>query len=172
MVEDALGHAPGRYCDLGTGGGVPGLVLARAWAGSRGAFVDSSQRRGAALRRALDRLNLAGRVEVVVERAEVVAQDEAWRESFDAVTARSFAPAAATAEIAAGLVAVGGVVVVSEPPAPDPDRWPEDALLRLGFGPATILRSHGATFATLRKVDRAPSAFPRPSGRPTKRPLW
>ena len=41
------------------------------------------------------------------------------REHFEVVTARSFAGPAVTAEIAAGFVAVGGVLVVSEPPDPD-----------------------------------------------------
>ena len=51
------------------------------------------------------------------------------------MTARSFGPPAATAECAAPLLAVGGLLVVSEPPD-GPDRWPADALAALGLEPS------------------------------------
>jgi hypothetical protein len=77
-----------------------------------------------------------------------------------------------TAEIAAGLVAVDGVLVVSEPPASDPSRWPAEALAGLGFGPVSEVAARGGHFAVLRKVQPAPASAPRGVGRPAKRPLW
>ena len=58
------------------------------------------------------------------------------RESFDLVTARSFARPAVTAEIGAGLARPGGMMVVSEPPTGEA-RWPEAALADLGYGIGT-----------------------------------
>jgi 16S rRNA (guanine527-N7)-methyltransferase len=171
-AEAALGRIPATFLDLGTGGGVPGLVLSLRWTGARGFFVDSNQRRCAALREAVAFLGLGDRVEVIEERAEVVGRPGPHREQFEVVTARSFAEPAVTAEIAAGLVAVGGMLVVSEPPDPARDRWPDAGLAELGFGPAEPVERSQAHFVVARKTAGAPERFPRAVGRPAKRPLW
>jgi len=172
VVEGALGRAPDSFADLGTGGGVPGLVLASRWNEARGTLVESNGRRCEALRWALVRLGFEGRIDVVEERAEVVGRDPGRREQFEAVTARGFAAPAPTAEIASGLVAVGGVVVVSDPPEPDHDRWPEVNLRQLGLGPAVEHLAAEAHFAVFSKVEPVSDEFPRRVGRPAKRPLW
>ena len=75
-----------------------------------------------------------------------------------------------TAEIGAGLVAVGGTLVVSEPPVPA-DRWPEPELAELGFAGAEVVTARDAHFACLRKVRAAGNNVPRRRGRAAKRPL-
>jgi 16S rRNA (guanine527-N7)-methyltransferase len=168
----ALGRAPEKFLDLGTGGGVPGLVLAQRWTGAAGVFVDSARRRCAALREAVQALGLGDRIEVLEERAEGVAHPGEYRAGFGVVTARSFGAPAVTAEIASGLVAVGGVLVVSDPPDPGPERWPAAKLEALGFGaPEAFEHPHGH-FVVIRKVAPTPERFPRAVGRPAKRPLW
>lgn len=171
-AESALGHPPRNFADLGTGGGVPGLVLADRWPAAQGAFVETGQRRCAWLREAVAHLDMAGRVEVVEDRAEAVGRAPEWRERFEVVTARSFAGPAVTGEIAAGLVEPGGVLVVSEPPARDPLRWPAEQLAELGFAPAEFKEVSGAHFVVIRKIESAPARTPRAVGKPTKRPLW
>jgi 16S rRNA (guanine527-N7)-methyltransferase len=172
VAESVLGRAPQSFADLGTGGGVPGLVLASRWADARCVFVESNGKRSEALRWAIVRLGFDNRAVVIEERAEIVARDPAFRERFELVTARSFAASAPTAEIAAGLVAVGGSVVVSEPPEPEPDRWPSVNLQQIGLGPAEIRTAAGAHFAVMAKLEPAPDEYPRRVGRPAKRPLW
>jgi len=169
VAERALGGPPTSFVDLGTGGGVPGLVLATAWPDARGILVESSSRRSAALRAWAGELRLD--LAVVEARAEDVAHDPAFRQRFDLVTARSFASPAATAEIAAGLVVVGGVAVVSEPPGGDALRWPAGQLGDLGFGPAS-LQVGDATFVVLPKERACPPGVPRRRGQAVKRPRW
>ncbi|MDP9333624.1 MAG: class I SAM-dependent methyltransferase [Actinomycetota bacterium] len=173
-AEAALGRAPATFADLGTGGGVPGLVLGVRWPGSRGILVDSNQRRCSALREAVVRVGLEDRIDVLEQRAEVVARSFDHREQFELVTARSFAEPAVTAEIAAGLVTVGGILVVSEPPDPASAsrRWPARGLDGLGFGAVEQVECAQAHFAVVRKVASCPERFPRGVGRPAKRPLW
>jgi 16S rRNA (guanine527-N7)-methyltransferase len=171
VVETLRGAPPARVADLGTGGGVPGLVLAREWPASAVSLIESSVRRVEWLSAAVETLGLAARVEICPVRAEDLAHDPAYREGFDLVTARGFAAPAATAEIAAGLVAVGGWLVVSEPPAPA-DRWPEAAVRGLGFDPAVATTARGAHFACLHKARPVAPTVPRRRGRATKRPLW
>jgi 16S rRNA (guanine527-N7)-methyltransferase len=171
-VEAALGREPENFADLGTGGGVPGLVLGVQWPRARGVLVESGQRRCAWLREAVLQLDLEDRIDVLEERAEKIGHPGDWRERFDAVTARSFAGPAVTAEIAAGLVKVGGVLVVSEPPTPEPRRWPADELRNLGFDAADPVEFAQAHFAAVRKRHPAPEKFPRRVGQPSKHPLW
>lgn len=164
--------APRRFADLGSGGGVPALVLLEGWPEAVGALIESNSRRAAFLESALEELGHAGRVQVVADRAEEVARDSGHRERYPLVTARGFGPPPVTAEIAAGLVEVGGVLVVSEPPEPDPHRWPARELGLLGFGAPTRILAEEAHFVVIPKESPAPAERPRPTGRPAKRPLW
>ena len=167
----ARAGVPERVADLGTGGGVPGLVLALEWPAATVVLIESSVKRATWLAEAVSHLELGDRVQVCEARAEDLAHDPGRREHFDLVTARSFAPPAVTAEIGAGLVAVGGALVVSEPPA-SADRWPERELAGLGFGPADVRAATGAHFAYLPKVRGAPEGVPRRRGRAAKQPRW
>lgn len=166
------GAEPERFCDLGTGGGVPGLVLAMTWSGSHGALIESAARRCAALEAWARELGVQDRVEVLHGRAEFWAHEDGYRETFDVVTARSFARPAITAEIASGLARVGGTVVVSDPPDAPPGRWPKEGLAGLGLAPARSQVARGAHFSCLDKVRGADPGTPRAEGRPAKRPLW
>jgi 16S rRNA (guanine527-N7)-methyltransferase len=171
-VVEHLGGEPDRFCDLGTGGGVPGLVLAARWPGSHGALVESAARRCAALEGWSRELGFDDRVEVLHGRAEYWAHEAGYRETFQVVTARSFARPAITAEIASGLVRIGGTIVVSDPPDAPSERWPVDGLSRLGLGPARPLVKRAAHFSCLDKVAKAEPGTPRSEGKPAKRPLW
>ena len=42
IAEAALGRNPESFVDLGTGGGVPGLVLAARWSEARCVFIEKS----------------------------------------------------------------------------------------------------------------------------------
>lgn len=169
----AVGEPPPTHViDLGSGGGLPGLVVARAWPDSRVALLDSNERRSAFLTRAVLALGLDGRVSVAHSRAEDAGRDPAWRGRADLVVARSFGPPAVTAECAAPLLAVGGRLVVSEPPDGTPERWPEGPLSELGLRPIGRLEQAFSRFQILRQESACPEPFPRRVGVPTKRPLF
>lgn len=177
-VEHALamaacvGQSPRSFLDLGSGGGVPALVLLLVWPEARAVLLEVRAARASRLVRALAELGVASRAEVVVERAEVAARDPRHRERFDLVTARAFGGPAVTAECATGFVAVSGRLVVSEPPGGCPERWPPAGLARLGFGPASACARGGATFVVVRKEVPADDRWPRRVGVPARRPLW
>jgi 16S rRNA (guanine527-N7)-methyltransferase len=114
---DAVRTAPERVLDLGSGGGVPGLVLAAHWASSEVVLLDAAERRCAFLAESVASLGWADRVRVVRSRAEAAGRREDLRGGFDVVVARGFGPPAATAECGAPFLVVGGRLIVSEPPA-------------------------------------------------------
>lgn len=173
-MAEVVGDEPASCCDLGSGAGVPGLVLALFWPETILVLVDAMAKRTRWLESARRELGLGDRCRVVRERAEVLGHDPAYRERFEVVTARAFAAPAVTAECAAPLLGVGGRLVVSEPPAPDPRRWPADGLDRLGLGPARRVDDPDvpATVVVLEKRGETPEAYPRRTGIPAKRPLW
>jgi 16S rRNA (guanine527-N7)-methyltransferase len=163
---------PRPALDLGSGAGLPGLVLALADPDSRWVLLDGRARSAEFLGEAVDRLGLEGRVRVVGERAEVAARSE-LRGTMALVVARSVGPPAVTAECAAGFLRPGGVLVVSEPPADEQSRWPPKGLGQLGMAPAEILEAGGGFhFARILQRHRAPDRVPRRTGKPSKRPLF
>jgi 16S rRNA (guanine527-N7)-methyltransferase len=162
--------------DLGSGGGLPGLVVACSWEEARITLIDSSTRRTAFLERARDRLDLFDRVLVVNARAEACGREKGLRGGFDGVTARSFGRPAVVAECAAPLLRVGGWLLVSEPPPPSEGgpagvRWPEAPLRQLGLVPQEEIHE-GFRYRVLRQVEPCPERFPRRIGVPAKKALF
>lgn len=164
-----LGH-PRRALDLGSGGGLPGLVLATLDPTTAWVLVDAGRRRAAFLREVIDRLGLAARVTVICSRAEHLGREPGHREGYDAVVARSFGSPAVTAECASPFIRAGGLLVVSDPPAAGEGRWPVAALATLGLSPAAVLDR--PALVSFRKSGPTPPRFPRRVGIPSKRPLW
>lgn len=169
-VVSCLSPAEHRGLDLGSGGGLPGLVVAEARPEMQLVLLDSRRRCCRFLDRAVEKLGLAGRVEVLEARAEVAARRPDLRGTFDVVLARSFAPPAVTSECAVGFLRTGGHLVVSEPPASG-DRWPSAGLERLGLSAPTGCGEGRASWVRLDK-QREDERWPRRVGIPAKRPLW
>ena len=168
-----LGPPTGPFLDLGTGAGVPGLVLAFAWPTSTGALLDSRGRRMEFLAETLETLGLADRFRPIAARAEDAARDPELRGRFGLVVARGFGAPAVTAECAVAFLAPGGHLAVSEPPDSAPEtRWPEAALAQLNFTKPEILKANGTTVARLTLTAIPDTKWPRRAGVPTKRPLW
>jgi 16S rRNA (guanine527-N7)-methyltransferase len=174
-LADAIGPFDGTFLDLGSGGGVPGLVLAIHWAEAHGVLLESRQRRCAFLERAVARLGLVERVTVRCGRAERLARDPELRGTTDLVVARSFGRPAVTAECAVGFLRGGGRLVVSEPPAGTTDvgeRWPPEGLAQFGLGAAVPVRSNDAGAVVMTTQGPPDDRWPRREGRPTKSPRW
>jgi 16S rRNA (guanine527-N7)-methyltransferase len=179
-LEHALGFAAvlggypeGTMLDLGSGAGLPGLVLAAEWPDSRWVLLDSRARSTEFLTGAVERLGMQHRVTVVAARAEVVAHDPAYRGAMRVVTARSVAPPAVVAECAAGFLVEGGTLVVSEPPEPGLPRWDTFGLARLGMGPARLVSaSEQVHFSLVDQQSPCPERYPRRTGVPARRPLF
>lgn len=157
-----------QVVDLGSGGGIPGLVIAERCPHLQVVLLDAMARRTTLLVEAVARLGWEERVSVVLARAEDAGRDAVMRGAFDAVTARSFGPPATVAECAAPLLRVEGLLIVSEPPD-QPDRWSVEGLEPLGLRPE---RTTIGGLQVLRQFERCPERFPRRVGVPAKRPLF
>jgi 16S rRNA (guanine527-N7)-methyltransferase len=176
-AEAVTSGVPEEVVDLGSGGGVPGLLLGARWHHAKVTLVEGSARRGEFLAEAVDRLGWkGGHAEVVIRRAEDVGRVAAWREQAGLVVARSFGSPPVTAECAAPMLRLGGWLLVSEPPPEVREasgvRWPVDGLRRVGLEPDAPVRVRGFGFQPIRKAAPCSDRYPRRVGVPGKRPLY
>jgi 16S rRNA (guanine527-N7)-methyltransferase len=169
---EAEGFGPARFLDLGSGGGLPGLVLAARWPGEFGTLLDASVRRTAFLRNAVLALGWGDRISIAEGRAELLARDDGLRGSFPLVVSRSFATPAVTAEVGGAFLEIGGVLAVSEPEDEDTGRWPTESLRRLGLSLAGRYPGAAARIVALTRLAPIDDRWPRAVGIPAKRPLW
>jgi len=121
-----------RLVDLGSGGGLPGLVLADALAETTIVLLDRRQKRTDFLQRSVITLGMR-HVEVRCADVKVLIDEvgSGVTPPFDVVTARGFGPPEFTLRSAARLIRPGGRIVISEPPAGD--RWSAELLDELGL---------------------------------------
>ena len=157
--------------DLGSGGGLPGLIILTSLQAVRLSLVEVMGKRAAFLEQAIIDLGLDSRARVVRQRAEELAHDPRFRERYAFVTARSFAGPGVTAEVAAGFLELGGVLVVSEPPNSSGERWSRAGLERLGLRLEEVRRDVFG-FAMLVKVQNCQASYPRVAGKAWKQPLF
>lgn len=171
-------RGPLRGVDVGTGGGIPGLVLAVALPESRWVLLDSLQRKCAAVRAMASELGLKARVEVVCTRAEVLGRDAQYRGRFDVAVARGVAAAPVVAEYLAPLLDRRGVALLYR------GRWSaadhqalQQAARKLGCGIRARERcllpgNRGQRHVLVLSPETAcPAPYPRPVGVPARRPL-
>jgi len=128
---DKVPAPAGTLCDLGSGGGLPGLVIAVRCPLLQVTLVERRATRADLLRRAVRSLELDERVDVVADDVQQVALHSPG--AFDVVTARSFAAPSITAKWAGVLLRPGGMLIVSEPPDDDPARWTPAVLEAAGL---------------------------------------
>lgn len=170
--------APSRAVDIGSGGGIPGLVLALARPDIAWLLVDSVGKKSDAMRAFADALDLRS-VTVVAERAELLGRDLQHRERYELVTARACAALPVLAEYALPLAAVGGALLAWKGALSASDYEVvrgAAAAAQLGGGLPTIhetgmpaLREH--RLLLIPKERATPARYPRRPGDPARRPL-
>ena len=145
QIDHSLGFAaaaatvPAVAVDLGSGGGLPALVLVAVWPQSRWVLVESSLPRAAFLELHCAHLGWSERVDVLHVAAEHLGESEQYQGLADLVTARSFGPPAPVVKAAAPLLRPGGELIVSA--APDAVPWPSDLLAPLQLTPDRITQT-------------------------------
>jgi 16S rRNA (guanine527-N7)-methyltransferase len=169
-------RAAACIADLGSGAGLPGLVLAARRPEARFDLLESISRRCDFLHEAVDRMVLAN-ARVICGRSEEWARGEG-REAYDAVTARSVGRLAALAELASPLLRDGGVLVAWKGARSDQEETElARAADRLAMEPMEIrsVRPYQASrnrhIHLLRKNGPTPNELPRRPGMAAKRPF-
>ncbi len=156
--------------DVGTGAGVPGLLLAAQLPCVHVTLLDASERRLDHVRRAARALGVVDRVTVVHGRADVVAHDPAYRGRFDAAMARLLADPSEALELLVGFVRDRGVLVVSAAAEAIP-RWEALPVAGVPTAGADVTRRGDDWFVTVERRGDVPATLPRRSQLRRRRPL-
>ncbi len=135
--------------DLGSGAGLPGLVLAKLWPNTFWTLLDRRKKCGDFLLWAIEALKLSESVEVLQQNAREALRSRAG--SIDLLVARAFGRPLATAELAVGFLRKGGRLIVTEPAIREPNRWPRPKVERTGL--TLVARHEGPpAFVEFRKL--------------------
>ncbi|CAK9138664.1 unnamed protein product [Ilex paraguariensis] len=163
--------------DVGSGAGLPGLILAIACPGWNVTLLESLNKRCVFLKHTVSLTGLSN-VHVIRDRAENLGQDSGFREVFDVVVARAVAEMRILAELCLPLVRVGGLFVAAKGHDPQEEvRRAERAIHLMG---ASVLQtctveSHSPngqrTAIICLKGGPTPSKYPRDPGIPAKLPM-
>lgn len=162
--------------DVGSGGGLPALVLALALPSTRVTAIESTSKKCEHIRYAASVLGLSN-LEVCCERVEDHARGEG-RESYDVVVSRAVSSLPVMAEYSFPLLQVGGTMVAMKGVVSIEERTHAIAALGiLGGDEMEAVRADPFPGArdrwvyVARKKRPTPDTYPRRTGVPQKRPL-
>lgn len=163
--------------DVGSGAGLPGIILAIARPDWQVTLLDSTEKRCNFLKLVSDVATLEN-VDVVNSRAEDAGRSTLYREVFDVAVARAVAEMRVLVELCLPLVRVGGFLVAAKGANPQSEvDGAQQAVSLLGgrvLSLCTVQSSspNGLRTAVVCLKDRCtPSKYPRRAGTPQKRPL-
>jgi 16S rRNA (guanine527-N7)-methyltransferase len=169
-------RAARRIADLGSGAGLPGLVLAAALPDAQVDLIESLERKCVFLRDAIGRMGLPNA-------AVICGRSEDWasaggREAYDAVSARAVGSLATLAELASPLLREGGVLAAWKGArSAGEEAEVSRAADRLAMEPTEIRTvqpypgSRDRHIHLLRKNGPTPNGLPRRPGMAAKRPF-
>lgn len=167
----------GRVLDLGSGGGIPGIILATALPNLQFTLLDATGKKVRFQQDAIDTIGLTNTV-AVQARAEELGHDLDWRNAFDVVTARAVTSLSALMELGLPFVSIKGWLVL--PKGLDIEEEMSIARSAAGKLGGTIVSAdvmHDANsdvetrLVLVRKDQSTPVSFPRKAGLPARSPL-
>ena len=162
--------------DVGSGAGVPGVVLAIALPDVQVTLLDALKKRVDFLNRVCEALHL--NAHAVHARSEDAARDKALRDAFDCATARAVASLPTLLELSLPFVKPGGFFLAYKGPALDEELPAAARALKLlngqDRGPVSLPipgRDWDHRLLIVDKLRPTPAAYPRKAGEPEKKPL-
>ncbi|MDR3164474.1 MAG: 16S rRNA (guanine(527)-N(7))-methyltransferase RsmG [Synergistaceae bacterium] len=163
-----------RFADIGTGGGIPGIVWCVCRSDMEGVMADSVGKKIKIAREISEALCLKNAAFVNARSEELAARE---RETFDAASARAVADSRVTAEYLAPLVKAGGILIAfkgakvhSEINLPAP-LWRKLGLSAPSLEPYSM-SGKALYLLTWKKIAPCPARFPRKPGEAKRDPWW
>lgn len=175
-VIEAIRPGDGQHwVDLGTGGGLPGLVGAILHPNVGWTLIDARRKKIDAVTEFIEILGLQN-VRGVAGRAEVLAKDEEYRGLFDGVVSRALARLDIVAELARGFLKARGRLEVVKGPSLEQERgYFQNASGRLRMREVGSTRvgsaDRGTVVVSITAQGGPPRAIPRRDGLPQSSPI-
>jgi 16S rRNA (guanine527-N7)-methyltransferase len=166
-----------KVIDVGAGAGIPGIPLKIAFPQIQLTLLEATAKKAGFLSYIVEKLGLK-EVDIVVGRAEDIAQKPQYREQFDVVLSRAVAELTTLAELALPFSKIGGLVIAHKKgDIRDEVKRAEKAIEMLGgklkkILPVTLPEfTDNRCLVLIEKVSPTPEKYPRRSGMPGKKPL-
>ncbi len=162
--------------DVGTGGGIPGIPLKIVLKQARAVLLDSVAKKTAFVQHAVTALGL-DRTEVVTGRAEALAHQPGYRQTFHLAVCRAVSKLAAIAELTLPFLQEGGLAIIYKKGDIQQELTQAGrAIETLGGRTKEVRRIdleglEGHCLVVLEKAAPTPPRFPRRAGMPEKRPI-
>jgi 16S rRNA (guanine527-N7)-methyltransferase len=167
LLRVAAPPSQSRVVDIGSGGGVPGIVIAILRPDLWVTLLDSDRRKTGFLAHVAGVLGLSG-VTVEALRAEDAGHRDGMRERFDLATSRATAPPPVLCELALPLLRVGGTLCALVADAAAASTTCAAAALACG-GDAPEAPANGVLRVS--KIAPTPDGYPRRPGTPNRHPI-
>ncbi|MBR2208803.1 MAG: 16S rRNA (guanine(527)-N(7))-methyltransferase RsmG [Synergistaceae bacterium] len=169
-----LPEKSGKIIDVGSGGGLPGVVWAVYRPDLDIILIDSVNKKCEAVREIIQELEIKN-IEIICSRSEDFAK--LHREEFDLAAARAMASAGVTAELLSPLVKVGGKILtfkgekVHEEISEVENKWQ-----MLGLSKPSLKfyeeKNSSKCIVTWEKISKCPNEFPRRTGLAGTKKFW
>lgn len=173
-ILDEIQSAPdGRYLDIGSGGGFPGVPLGIA-TGRKTTLIDSVKKKMTAVSEVIELLGLTEKIDTIGNRIEEYSTEQP--ESFSVITARAVSSIPALLELSSPLLQMDGHLILMK--SKEKETFNIDAAsTKLGMEQIAFREyylSDNETYRcvyTFKKVNKPSVQLPRRVGMAQKRPL-
>lgn len=172
IICKSLGCPPQKLLDIGSGSGIPALVLTKMFPTTQITLVERKKKRYFFLKNAIDELGVADKCYVINSDIIDLYCSSEFFNSFDCVLARLFANFAIFLEIGLVLAKTGGICLTSTSSSVYGYIRRKEFKYEQDIAEIKALRLKGYSYVLAKKLKQVTYCFPRTIKEMEKRPLF
>jgi 16S rRNA (guanine527-N7)-methyltransferase len=165
-----------KVLDIGTGAGFPGIPIKIAKPSNKVVLVDSVNKKLNVIRDIIPKISLEN-IECIHGRAEDLAHDKKYRESFDIVTSRAVANLNTLVEYMLPFLKIGGKIICMKGPNYEEELEQSRKAISILGGKIEKIENRFVSeelersIIIIKKIKETPKQYPRGQGKPLKTPI-